>query len=55
MLDKKFIEYSEIDISVDHGAYDMVKGLGYTAAPVVVAGDEHWSGFRPDLIESIEI
>ena len=23
----------------------MVKTMGYTAAPVVVAGDEHWSGF----------
>ena len=54
MLDKKFINYSEIDISLDSVAYDTVKTLGYTAAPVVVAGDEHWSGFRPDLIDGIE-
>jgi glutaredoxin-like protein NrdH len=27
--------------------------LGYLQAPVVVAGTEHWSGFRPDRIRAI--
>jgi len=54
MLDKNLIGYSEVDISLDSEAYEAVKALGYTAAPVVVSGDEHWSGFRPDLIDSIK-
>lgn len=27
--------------------------LGYLQAPVIVAGDEHWSGFRPDRIKTL--
>jgi glutaredoxin-like protein NrdH len=30
-----------------------VKSLGYVQAPVVVAGEDHWSGFRPDKIKAI--
>jgi glutaredoxin-like protein NrdH len=27
--------------------------LGYLQAPVVIAGDEHWAGFRPDRIKAL--
>ena len=27
--------------------------LGYLQAPVVVAGNDHWSGFRPDRIKGL--
>lgn len=27
--------------------------LGYLQAPVVVAGDDHWAGFRPDRIKNL--
>jgi glutaredoxin-like protein NrdH len=30
-----------------------VLSLGYSAAPVVVVGDEHWSGFRPDRLRGL--
>ena len=30
-----------------------LKALGYLSAPVVVAGDESWSGYRPDLLNSL--
>ena len=36
----------------DGEARDYVMALGYLQAPVVVAGDEHWSGFRPDRIKA---
>lgn len=52
-LDKKGIEYAIVDISADVEALEMVRGLGYLQAPVVVAGDEHWSGFRPDQINAL--
>ena len=28
-------------------------GLGYQQAPVVVAGEHHWSGFRPDRVKAV--
>ena len=51
-LDKAGITYAKIDISVDAEARDYVMALGYLQAPVVVAGGEHWSGFRPDRIKA---
>ena len=53
MLQRNEIEYEEVDMSQDPIALEMVKTLGYTAAPVVVAGDDHWSGFRLDRIQSL--
>lgn len=52
-LDKKGIEYNVVDISTDEVAYDLVRSLGYLQAPVVVAGDNHWSGFRYDAIQAL--
>ena len=42
-----------IDISQDPEARDFVMALGYLQAPVVVAGEDHWSGFRPDRIKAL--
>jgi glutaredoxin-like protein NrdH len=53
MLQRNQIEYAEVDMSQDPVALEMVKTMGYTAAPVVVSGDEHWSGFRMDKIQAI--
>lgn len=47
-LNKGHLEYDIVDISVDSAARDYVMSLGYLQAPVVVAGNEHRSGFRPD-------
>ena len=52
-LDKKGIDYTIVDISQDTEALEMVRGLGYMQAPVVIAGDSHWSGFRPDQISAL--
>src|SRR5690606_39660771 len=52
-LDKAGYEYTIVDISQDEGARDEVMAMGYLQAPVVVAGDEHWSGFRPDRIAAL--
>jgi len=53
VLDKKGIEYTTVDITTNPAALAYItEELGYSAAPVVVVSDEdHWSGFRPDLIE----
>lgn len=52
-LDKEGIEYSTVDISEDPEALDKIKSLGFVQAPVVIAGDDSWSGFRPDKIEKL--
>lgn len=46
MLDEAKVEYEIIDLSQNAEAMEMVKGLGYVSAPVVIAGNSHWSGFR---------
>ena len=52
-LDKAGVDYATVDITVDSDARDYVMGLGYLQAPVVVAGGQHWSGFRPDRIAEV--
>lgn len=52
-LDKVGLEYRVVDITEDSDARDYVMALGYLQAPVVVAGDAHWSGFRPDRVKAI--
>ncbi|MBV9318532.1 MAG: redoxin NrdH [Mycobacterium sp.] len=52
-LDKQGIGYETVDITLDSEARDYVMALGYLQAPVVVAGTQHWSGFRPDRIKAL--
>jgi glutaredoxin-like protein NrdH len=53
MMQKINVSYREVDLSENEEAYQMVKALGYSSAPVVFAGDDHWSGFRPERIQSL--
>lgn len=52
-LDKQGVAYNKVDITQDAGARDYVMALGYLQAPIVVAGTQHWSGFRPDRIKAL--
>ncbi|APX92180.1 glutaredoxin-like protein NrdH [Franzmannia qiaohouensis] len=52
-MDKQGLDYEVIDLSQDPSARETVEGLGYRQLPVVVAGDDHWSGFRPDRIQAL--
>jgi glutaredoxin-like protein NrdH len=52
-LENSGLDYETIDISTDEQARDFVMSLGHLQAPVVVAGDRHWSGFRPDHIDDL--
>lgn len=49
-LDAKGLAYQIIDLTEDGAAMELVTSLGYRQAPVVVAGESHWAGFRPDMI-----
>ncbi|MDQ0995703.1 glutaredoxin-like protein NrdH [Phyllobacterium ifriqiyense] len=52
-LDRQGMEYDVIDISNDQDALELVQSLGYRQVPVVVAGEKHWAGFRPDMISTL--
>ncbi len=52
-LDKQGIEYNVVDITEVPEARDYVMALGYLQGAVVVAADDHWSGFRPDRIKAL--
>lgn len=53
LFDREGIKFSEVLLNEDEFAYEKVRALGYQSAPVVIAGDNHWSGFRPDIIMSL--
>lgn len=52
-LDSEGIPYDVVDVTQDTAALELVKSLGYLQAPVVIAGTDHWSGFRPDKIDEL--
>ena len=52
-LAKHGLDYEVVDISQDPEALQTVKAFGYQQAPVVFAQGDHWSGFRPDMINRL--
>ncbi|MEQ4616542.1 MAG: glutaredoxin-like protein NrdH [Corticimicrobacter sp.] len=52
-LDRLGVDYMVIDLAQDEQALDTVRDMGYQQVPVVVAGNDHWSGFRPDKISAL--
>ena len=49
-LERQGIAYRLIDLERDPKARERVLSLGHRQLPVVIAGSEHWSGFRPDRL-----
>ncbi len=52
-LDATGIEYTVINVEEDADALEYIKSLGHLQAPVVVAGEDHWSGFNPGKIDAL--
>ena len=55
MMDRLGVEYEEVDLTKDTTAAEYVKELGYTAAPIIVNGSTHWSGFRMEMINGLKM
>lgn len=53
LLDKEGADYQEINIDERPEMIDYVKDLGFSAAPVVKAGDIIFSGFQPAKLKEI--
>ncbi|WP_068310136.1 glutaredoxin-like protein NrdH [Polycladidibacter hongkongensis] len=52
-LESAGLDYNIIDLTKDSDALATVEELGYRQVPVVIAGDQHWAGFRPDKIGAL--
>lgn len=52
-LDKLHLDYTVVDLTEDAEAMAFVESLGYASAPVVVADESHWFGFRPDRVAAL--
>lgn len=52
-LDENGVEYKVVDIMQNPDAFEYVKSLGHLQAPVVVVGDDHWSGFDPNKLDAL--
>ncbi|MGT2925775.1 glutaredoxin-like protein NrdH [Streptococcus cuniculipharyngis] len=52
-LDDKNLSYREINLDEEPQYIDYVKNLGFTAAPVIEAGDLVFSGFQPDKLKEL--
>lgn len=53
-LDAVGLDYEVIDMSVNEEWLERAKALGYLQAPIVIVDEDvHWSGFRPDLIDTL--
>ena len=52
-MDKNGIEYTTVDITQDPEALEMILGMGFKSAPVVITDNDAWAGFNPDKINSL--
>lgn len=49
------LEFTKVDVTTDADAAQHLIDLGYSSLPVVVAGDQHWAGYRPDNIKGLVV
>lgn len=52
-LDRQGVAYQVIDVSRNAKAAEQLQAWGYRQVPDVQAGEEHWSGFRPDRLAAL--
>ena len=53
ILDRAGIDYATVDLSDNPELVEQFKEQGLVSAPIVSAGDEVWSGMRPDKLRTI--
>ena len=58
-LEQNKIEYENVDIEANPGAFELIKHYGFTSLPVVVIDDEFedpnktWMGFQVERLERV--
>lgn len=51
-LDKNNIPYIEESLE-DASVLESMKSMGFTSAPIVISGEESWSGFNPTKLKTL--
>ena len=54
VMDKLGINYDSIDLTQHPEQLEQFREAGLTQAPIVIAGDKRWTGFRLDKIKAIK-
>jgi len=49
-LDRTGVEYNTVDITKDPEGLELILGMGFSEAPVVLSEAGNWSGFKPDQL-----
>ena len=52
-LEDAGLDFTSVSLDDNPQAVDLVKAMGYAQAPVVVTDTDHWSGFRPDKLATL--
>lgn len=52
-LDKSGVQYETVDITQNPEALDMILGMGFSSAPVVVSDQGSWAGFQPEKLSQL--
>lgn len=52
-IESRGLTFDLIDLDLHPQAADDLRARGYRQLPVVMAGQESWSGFRPDMINRL--
>jgi glutaredoxin-like protein NrdH len=52
-LDKAGVLYDTVDITEDSNALEMILGMGFQSAPVVMSDAGNWAGFQPDKLNML--
>lgn len=53
-LKRELIEFDEVKLQDDPQAYEMIMARGFSQAPIVVVGEDAWSGFRLDKLQELK-
>lgn len=52
-MENRGLTFEMVNVDQTPEAADTLRAMGFRQLPVVIAGEEKWSGFRPDLINRL--
>ena len=52
-MESRGFEFDMVNLDHHPEAADMLREQGFRQLPVVIAGEDRWSGFRPDMINRL--
>lgn len=52
-LEKEGVEFDAVELKTTEDFENLIHPMGYKQVPVVVAGEDHWSGFRINRLKEL--